>query len=705
MENVLQQQQRRAEDPTKTSKKAHAQTAVAAALINAKPGVRKAIDVRLVVQKNAARGYRQPLRGRRAMGLGLNEQRFYDEDFTANIDRLTFSEPLLLRNEQQDYPSSFYKSKYAESIGSSKLAVGHKRYDVYYYPSPNFPRTRIRAGVTKSNFQPKNMRLVYPEAYSDVSLRGTSAPKPKRPKRPRGMQGNRRRSTVRPSKPSTSRKPFSGPSSNSITVPNSSSLESALPSHPEPPGGANRSRSNRYEGSKKWSGLTDRTSIDMEKYTSLEMSSTDSFLDESSGTFISGSGHRRDMRRIETMSSSSKRFSSGYGFGELTSVRTSERNPTISSCSIDYSESTQKKSTKRPARRRPKVYTRKPKITEVLRYKPETFISSEEDKGKEFRFDKNTSNIWVMEKGKKRIFFRPKYPDNENLTSREADMQRVYVRMQAELHTNYEQIDFSNKRKNGEEQLHNIKIASWNVGGIRGWLVKNGTEYLKWESPDIFCIQELRCQISNLPPKLTEMPNYYKYWHNGNTTDFSGVAIFTKKKPRRVYYGLGVEAYDKFGLSIAAEFDTFYVVSVNFPYRSNKLVSRRNFTDRFGLFVSALDTHKPVFILGDMKVAIDLLDIDRVTTNTGRTIRGEREREEMHGLLELGFFDSFRTFNPGVRKFTCWPYQDNCRLKNKGWRSDYAFISKRMLPKVCNSVIRDEVYGNLHCPIVVFIHV
>lgn len=322
----------------------------------------------------------------------------------------------------------------------------------------------------------------------------------------------------------------------------------------------------------------------------------------------------------------------------------------------------------------------------------------------EFEFDNDTSDIWVVEKGTKAKFYHPNYLQDPDMVLPgmvpEPKIRDKY------FSTQWDRINFDSQRRNGRNETYNLKISSWNIGGIRAWLSKNGTEFLRRESPDIFCLQETRCDVDMLPEDAQDVPHYYRYWHNGDTTYFSGVAIFSKVRPRRVYYGLGTSVIDRLGLCMAAEFDTFFVVSVHFPYRSNKYVDRTSFTMKFTKFVNALDSYKPVIICGDIKIALSVFDIAHVTPNTARTIRGDKEIEEIKWLIySTELVDTFRYLHPTRMSYSCWPLQDKCRKRNRGWRSDYAFVSRRILDIVCESVVRMDVFGAPHCPIALFVHV
>lgn len=328
-------------------------------------------------------------------------------------------------------------------------------------------------------------------------------------------------------------------------------------------------------------------------------------------------------------------------------------------------------------------------------------------------FSASDGEIWMTKKGKTRKYYVPKYPDNPNLTLAQREQQKTYVLKNFDkAETDWQSVDFNNTRRNKRNETHNIRIASWNVGGLQDWLKNNCTEYLKHENPDILCLQETCSPGDMLINAVKTSPRYYHYVINGTTKYLrfgvvrSGVAIFSRKRPLRVYYGFGDERLDQFGLVMAAEFENFTVVSVHLPYTIKRCLNRTDFVLAFTKFVVALDQIKPVVVLGDMKVAMTYKDIKWVTANTAKTIRSRQHVEEFELFMgRTRVVDTFRHLYPKERKYTCWPYQDPTRKKNRGWRSDYALVSERLQDQVCDSVMRDNVFGVRHCPIVLFLRI
>ncbi|CAH0721478.1 unnamed protein product, partial [Brenthis ino] len=274
--------------------------------------------------------------------------------------------------------------------------------------------------------------------------------------------------------------------------------------------------------------------------------------------------------------------------------------------------------------------------------------------------------------------------------------------------TDYDSIDFSNLSKNAQGKDWNFKISSWNVDGIRAWMGKEGLEYLKYEKPDILCLQEVKCSLDKLPEEIKNIPGYHAYWLCSEKDGYAGVGIYTTKLAMNVQYGLQNEELDSDGRIITAEYEHFYLICTYVPNAGRKLVTlpkRLKWNEEFRNHVKSLDKNKPVIICGDMNVAHNEIDLTNPKTNKKNAGFTEEERQGMTELLGDGFVDTYRHFYPDkTGAYTFWSYMSNSRPKNIGWRLDYFVVSERLLPAICDNVIRDKVYGSDHCPISLFLH-
>lgn len=251
-----------------------------------------------------------------------------------------------------------------------------------------------------------------------------------------------------------------------------------------------------------------------------------------------------------------------------------------------------------------------------------------------------------------------------------------------------------------------MKIITYNVNGIRAALNKGFADWLKKESPDILCLQEIKAMEDQIPLSLFEEAGYRYYFFPSERRGYSGVGILTKREPDKVVKGMGMSLYDTEGRFIRADYGELSVVSVYHPSGTMGDV-RQDFKMEWLAFytdyVNRLRRERPNLLLcGDYNIcheAIDIHDPVRNATNSGFL---PEEREWMTSFLNTGFIDSFRYFNPEARdEYTWWSYRFNARKNNKGWRIDYCMASVEMKNRLKNAYILPDVYHSDHCPAVV----
>lgn len=245
-----------------------------------------------------------------------------------------------------------------------------------------------------------------------------------------------------------------------------------------------------------------------------------------------------------------------------------------------------------------------------------------------------------------------------------------------------------------------MKLISWNVNGLRACMGKGFMDFFDAEDADIFCLQETKMSEGQLEwDKL----GYYDYWNYAEKKGYSGTAVFTKKKPLSVTYGIGIEEHDHEGRVITLEFEDFYFVTVYTPNSKRELERldyRMVWEDDFRAYLKTLDEKKPVIVTGDMNVAHKEIDLKNPKTNHRSAGFTDEERDKMTALLDSGFTDTFRHFYPDMENiYSWWSYMFKSREKNTGWRIDYFLSSNRIDDKLVDAKIYTEIMGSDHCPI------
>lgn len=245
-----------------------------------------------------------------------------------------------------------------------------------------------------------------------------------------------------------------------------------------------------------------------------------------------------------------------------------------------------------------------------------------------------------------------------------------------------------------------MKLISWNVNGLRACMNKGFEDFFKKADADIFCIQETKLQEGQID---FAPDGYYAFWNYAEKKGYSGTAVFTKKKPLNVNYGMGIDEHDHEGRLITLEFDNFYFLTVYVPNSQRELARldyRMKWEDDFFSYIKALDQKKPVVFCGDLNVAHEEIDLKNPKTNHNNAGFSDAERAKMTNILQNGFTDTFRYFYPdreGI--YSWWSYMFKAREKNAGWRIDYFITSARLNSKLKNADILTDIYGSDHCPV------
>ena len=244
-----------------------------------------------------------------------------------------------------------------------------------------------------------------------------------------------------------------------------------------------------------------------------------------------------------------------------------------------------------------------------------------------------------------------------------------------------------------------MKFISWNVNGFRACLDKGFEDFFKSEDADFFAIQETKMQIGQAQ---FEPEGYYQYWNSAEKKGYSGTAIFTKHKPLSVSYGIGIPEHDTEGRAITLEYDDFYFLCVYTPNAQRELARlsyRMEWEDALRGYISELDKKKPVIYCGDLNVAHEEIDLKNPKTNHFSAGFSDEERGKFSELLSCGFKDTFRSLYPDTVRYSWWSYMYGARAKNVGWRIDYFVVSERLMERVKDSFILNDIMGSDHCPV------
>ena len=238
-----------------------------------------------------------------------------------------------------------------------------------------------------------------------------------------------------------------------------------------------------------------------------------------------------------------------------------------------------------------------------------------------------------------------------------------------------------------------MKLISWNVNGLRACVQKGFLDIFKELDADMFCIQESKLQEGQIS---LELEGYHQYWNYAIKKGYSGTAIFTRREPMSVAYGIGIEEH-------ALEFAEFYLVTVYTPNSQSELARldyRMQWEDAFLSYLKGLEEKKPIVFCGDLNVAHKEIDLKNPKTNQKNAGFTDEERGKFSTLLGQGFIDTYRYFYPDQEGiYSWWSYRFQARKKNAGWRIDYFCVSESLKEKLVDAKIHTEIMGSDHCPV------
>ncbi len=254
-----------------------------------------------------------------------------------------------------------------------------------------------------------------------------------------------------------------------------------------------------------------------------------------------------------------------------------------------------------------------------------------------------------------------------------------------------------------------MKIISYNVNGIRAALKKGFIDWLKAANPDVIALQEIKANQDQLDLSVFENAGYpYHYWFSAQKKGYSGVAVLSKKKPKHVEFGTGIESMDFEGRNLRVDFEGISIMSLYLPSGTNsaRLQFKFNYMDEFLAYITELRQKYPnLVVCGDYNIchqAIDIHDPIRLKNTSGFL---PEERAWLSKFINSGFVDSFRLFNTNPHQYSWWSYRANARNNNKGWRLDYHLVTEPLKNKITDARILSEARHSDHCPVVVDIEV
>ncbi len=251
-----------------------------------------------------------------------------------------------------------------------------------------------------------------------------------------------------------------------------------------------------------------------------------------------------------------------------------------------------------------------------------------------------------------------------------------------------------------------MKIISWNVNGLRA-VGKKG--FLGWlssfakasEDKTIVCLQEIKAQIDKVPAELKDPAGYFSFYNPATKPGYAGTAVFTKQKPIKVIDKIGLARFDNEGRILRLDYSDFILINLYLPHggRGKENLGYKLEVYKYLFEYVSKIKNKPMVLIGDFNIAHEEIDLAWPKQNQKNIMFTAEERRQIDKLVKMGFTDTFRQLHPNEQKFTWWPYFANARARNLGWHIDYAFVSKKLAPKLKRAEILTAKTDSDHCPI------
>ncbi len=249
-----------------------------------------------------------------------------------------------------------------------------------------------------------------------------------------------------------------------------------------------------------------------------------------------------------------------------------------------------------------------------------------------------------------------------------------------------------------------MRLATWNVNGIRSVHRFGFVEWMKDQRLDVVCVQETKAQEDQLADAIRHPARYHAYWHSARKPGYSGVAIFSRHEPNRVTEGLGVPRFDREGRVLIAEYPQFTLINAYFPHSQHGL-ARLSYKLSFCRRVlrecrERSQRGERVILCGDFNIAHHEIDLAHPRENRNNPGFLPQERAWMTRLLESGFRDAFRHFVKDGGHYTWWSQRRGVRERNIGWRIDTFVCDEGLLDRLARVENQTKVRGSDHCPVV-----
>ena len=250
-----------------------------------------------------------------------------------------------------------------------------------------------------------------------------------------------------------------------------------------------------------------------------------------------------------------------------------------------------------------------------------------------------------------------------------------------------------------------FRVISLNANGIRAASRKGFFDWMDGQAADVVCIQETKAQVHQLTDALFSPAGYHCYYEDAEKKGYSGTAIYTRHKPKKVIHGYGDPEFDAEGRYLEVQLGGINIVSLYLPSGSSR---EERQVAKYRCMASFTDHLKKVqrrraetIICGDWNIAhheIDLKNWRGNRKNSGFLPEERAWLDEVFGTHR--YTDAFRTIKQLPDQYTWWSNRGRAWDKNVGWRIDYQVVTPGLSDRVTRTEIYKEQRFSDHAPLI-----
>jgi exodeoxyribonuclease-3 len=250
-----------------------------------------------------------------------------------------------------------------------------------------------------------------------------------------------------------------------------------------------------------------------------------------------------------------------------------------------------------------------------------------------------------------------------------------------------------------------MRIITANLNGIRSAARKGFFPWMLHQKADVVCIQETKAQAHQLEDPVFHPRGYHAYFHDAEKKGYSGVAIYSRRKPDRVIAGLGWPDVDAEGRYLEVRFGPLSIISLYLHSGSSSEARQQckfSMMERLLPLLQRMRRRRREYILcGDWNIAHKEIDLKNWRGNLKNSGFLPEERAWMEALFtRVGYVDAFRQLDPRPEQYTWWSNRGQAWARNVGWRIDYQVTTPGMAQLARAAHIYKEQRFSDHAPLI-----